>query len=110
MATKTCTKCGFTKDDNEFGWERPGHRHATCKQCRVEYQAGYYKNNREKELKYKWERQIANREEARLYVFTYLKENLFEDCGEPDPSVLTFDHVSGTKKTHISQMVNQGYI
>ncbi len=31
------------------------------------------------------------------------------DCGEADPYVLTFDHVRGSKKMNISQMVNQGY-
>jgi hypothetical protein len=109
MSTKTCTKCGFTKDEDEFGWERPGHRHAACKPCRVEERMGYYERNKEKELAYKWDRQVKKREEARLYVFTYLSNHPCQDCGEVDPLVLTFDHIRGVKKNNVSQMVNQGY-
>jgi hypothetical protein len=106
---KTCTKCGLPKDEEEFGWERPGHRNAACKKCRAEHQAEYYENNKEKELAYKWERQLRKREEARLYVFTYLSQHPCVDCGEKDPLVLTFDHVRGVKKLAVSQMVSQGY-
>jgi hypothetical protein len=109
MPTKTCTKCGQTKNEDEFGWERPGRRHATCKPCRVEERMDYYERNKEKELKYKWERQVAKREEAREYVFKYLSEHPCEHCSESDPLVSTFHHVHGTKKNNVSQMVNQGY-
>jgi hypothetical protein len=109
MSTKTCTKCGLPKDENEFGWERPGHRHAACKPCRVDERMVSYEGNKEKELKYKWERQVAKREEACLYVFTYLTQHPCQECGESDPLVLTFHHVCGTKKNNVSQMVNQGY-
>src|SRR5215510_2399665 len=101
---KTCTKYGLPKDEEEFGWERPGKRHAACKLCRVEERMDYYERNKEKELKYKWERQVAKREEARLYVFTYLSEHPCLDCSEDDPLVLTFDHVRGNKKSNVSQM------
>ena len=106
---KQCTKCGELKDEEEFGWERPGHRNAACKECRASYQSKYYEENKEKELSYKWSRQIRKREEARIYVFGYLKEHPCVDCGESDPMVLSFDHVRGEKKMPVSQMVNQGY-
>jgi hypothetical protein len=109
MTTKTCTKCGLTKDENEFGWERPGRRHAHCKPCRVEDRMDYYERNKEKDLEYKWNRQVEKREEARAFVFNYLRQNACSGCGETDPLVLTFHHVRGTKKTNVSQMVNQGY-
>jgi hypothetical protein len=69
----------------------------------------YYERNKEKELKYKTERQINKRAEARHFVYAYLRSHPCVDCGESDPLVLTFDHVTGTKKMDISQMVNQGY-
>ena len=109
MKAKICTKCHEIKPESDFGWERPGHRNAVCKKCRAEYQADYYANNKEKELTYKWQRQVDKREEARRFVFAYLSEHPCVDCGEYDPIVLTFDHVRGTKKMAISQMVNQGY-
>jgi len=69
----------------------------------------YYERNKDKELKYKAERQVAKREEARHFVFTYLSSHPCGDCNASDPYVLTFDHVRGTKKMNVSQMVNQGY-
>jgi DNA-directed RNA polymerase subunit RPC12/RpoP len=109
MATKVCTKCGQEKDINEFGWERRFKRYAQCKTCRVEKRMEYYENNKEKELAYKWDRQIKQREKARAYVTEYLNTHPCVDCGETDYIVLTFDHVRGTKKMALSQMVNQGY-
>lgn len=109
MTTKVCTKCGIEKDINEFGWERRFKRYAQCKTCRVEKRMEYYEENKEKELTYKWERQVRQREKARLYVFAYLSTHPCVDCGEREPLVLTFDHVRVVKKMALSQMLNQGY-
>jgi len=110
MGTKICTRCGLEKDISEFGWERLFQKRASqCKYCRNEVRMKYYDENKEKELEYKWKRQLEKREEARLYVFNYLSTHPCVDCGERDPLVLTFDHVRGRKKMAISQMVNQGY-
>lgn len=110
MRTKICTGCGVEKDVSEFGWEKLFQKRASqCKSCRKEVHMKYYDENKEKELEYQWKRQLEKREQARLYVFNYLKIHLCVDCGEADPIVLTFDHVRGTKKMALSQMVNQGY-
>ena len=107
---KICTKCGLQKGDTEYSWSIKGiKKHSTCKKCRSEERMDYYKRNKERELKYKSERQLIKREEARTFVFGYLKSHPCVDCGENDPMVLTFDHVRGNKKMNISQMVNQGY-
>lgn len=107
---KVCTKCGAEKDVSEFSWSIRGiKRHSACNQCRAVERMDYYEKNKEKELKYKAERQGNKREEARRFVFTYLNSHPCVDCGETDPYVLTFDHVKGAKKMNISQMVNQGY-
>lgn len=107
---KICTKCGQEKDVSEFSWSiKHIKRHSSCNKCRAEERMDYYRRNKDKELKYKAERQINKREEARSYVFSYLKSHLCVDCGQSDPMVLTFDHVRGKKKMNISQMVNQGY-
>jgi hypothetical protein len=111
MTTKICTKCGKEKDVNEFGWERPFRRDARCKTCRVEDRMDYYERNKEKDLEYKWDRQVAKREEARLFVFNYLAihpcEGILPDgtrCNQSDPYVLTFHHVRGMKKNNVSQL------
>jgi hypothetical protein len=110
MATKICTKCGEEKDISQFSWSIRGiKRHSRCHSCRSDERSEYYERNKAKELKYKWERQVRKREEARRFVFSYLISHPCVDCGQTDPMVLTFDHVTGEKKMDISQMVNQGY-
>ena len=68
----------------------------------------YYERNKDKELKYKAKRQVNKRAEARQFVFSYLSTPLVSIAAR-DPMVLTFDHVRGSKKMNISQMINQGY-
>src|SRR5690349_19742083 len=109
MTTKVCTKCGLEKDISEFSWSIRGiKRHSRCKKCHAEERADYYQRNKERELEYKYDRQKERRDEARKYVWEYLSNHVCVDCGEYDPLVLTFDHVRGTKKMNISQMINQG--
>lgn len=110
ITTKIYTKCGQEKDINEFSWSIRGiKRHARCHSCRSEERSERYQKNKEAELAYKWDRQIRKREEARRFVTEYLKILPCIDCGETDYLVLTFDHVRGTKKMNVSQIVNQGY-
>jgi hypothetical protein len=107
---KTCSKCGQLKNDSEYTWSIRGiKKHSACNTCRTEERMDYYQRNKDKELKYKAERQVSKREEARRFVTDYLRNHPCVDCGNPDPMVLTFDHVTGNKKMNISQMVNQGY-
>lgn len=51
----------------------------------------------------KWNAQA--REDALGKVLTFLKTHPCVDCGESDPVVLTFDHVRGTKKANVSEML-----
>ena len=110
MNTKICTKCGEEKGEAEYSWSiKNVKRHSSCKSCRASERMEYYQQNKGKELKYKANRQKKEREVARRFVFEYLTSHPCVDCGESDPLVLTFDHVSGRKKMNISQMVNRGY-
>lgn len=59
MGTKVCTRCKLKKDISEFGWERLFQKRASqCKSCRNELRMKYYDENKEKELEYKWDRQL----------------------------------------------------
>ena len=49
------------------------------------------------------------REQAREFVDAYKRSGYCADCGTRDPEALTFDHVRGTKKMNIANMVSQGY-
>lgn len=107
---KVCSKCGEKKPDSEYTWSIKGvKKHSSCNSCRAKAQADYYQRTKPQQLKYKYKRQEAKREEARHFVFNYLSRTSCVDCGEADPYVLTFDHVRDIKKMSISQMVNQGY-
>ena len=107
---KICTKCGLPKDDTQYSWSIRGvKKHSSCNQCRAKERSVYYQKHKPDELQYKAERQIEKRQEARKFVISYLLAHPCVDCGISDPLVLTFDHVRGTKKMDISQMVNQGY-
>jgi hypothetical protein len=110
MTTKRCSKCGEEHDISKYTWSIRGiKRHSKCPKCRSEERIDYYNRHKEEELSYKYPRQVRKREEARAYIFNYLKQHPCVDCGETDPLVLSFDHVRGTKKMNVSQMVNQGY-
>jgi hypothetical protein len=110
MTTRFCSKCGQEKDISDFSWSIKGvKRHSRCKSCRVEERLFYYERNKEAELEYKADRQVRKREEAKEYIDAYKATHPCVDCGKTDIRFLTFDHVRGTKKMNVSQMVNQGY-
>jgi len=50
----------------------------------------------------------AARQRGRAYVANYFATHSCADCGESDPVVLTFDHVRGTKRANVSDMVRDG--
>jgi hypothetical protein len=107
---KVCSKCGLPKDDSEYTWSIRGiKKHSACNACRAADRMDYYERNKERELSYKWGRQLRKREEAREFVDAYKRNGYCVDCGSRDVESLTFDHVRGTKKMNIANMVSQGY-
>lgn len=111
MTTRLCTKCGVEKDISEFCWSIKGvKRHSRCKTCHNAEHMDYYERNKEKMLEYKFDRQVRKRDEARAYIIEYLRTHPCVDCGETDPLVLTFDHVRGTKRMNVAELVNRGYL
>ena len=81
-----CSKCGLAKDESEYSWSIRGiKRHSARNSCSAEERLDYYQRNKDKELKYRAERQVATKEEARHFVFTYLSNHPCVDCGQADP-------------------------
>ena len=81
MTTRLCTKCGKEKDISEFSWSIRGiKRHSRCKACHAEEHMDYYERNKEKELEYKWDRQLGKREEARAFVEEFKATHPCVDC------------------------------
>lgn len=91
-----CTRCRETKPRNAF-YPRSGRVrevHEWCRACFREYRVAYYSARRASELR----RVRANRDrlvrEWRERRLAYLRQHPCVDCGEADPVVLEFDHMS----------------
>lgn len=103
---KTCPNCKrdlCPEDFNKSSVRKDGMQ-SICREC----QSSLYKRNRKCHL----ERVAVNRQrytnEARSFVWDYLKTHPCAICGETDPVVLEFDHLRD-KKMCISEMIAQGY-
>ena len=47
-------------------------------------------------------------QDLRLYALEYLSTHPCVDCGESDPAVLDFDHVTGEKNNDVSVIIGRG--
>lgn len=111
MTEKFCYTCRQTKSTDCFYKEKRQLDGLTtsCKDCRKKYLQQYRDKHRSKlnEQGNQW-RQKYKRERM-LMILAYLKEHGCIDCGEDDPVVLDFDHVSGEKSHNISEMVHGAF-
>lgn len=103
---KKCPKCGKEKALVEF------HKRAKskdglaswCKDCNREGRRAAYRARPQVARDYAKARRI----ELKSRLLEFLKEKECKDCGESDPVVLDFDHVSGEKRWEVTNMVNSG--
>jgi len=96
---KICISCNTEKPLDDFqkrASARDGYT-GTCKPCKREYDNKYYLNNPNRKTYITKNRKKA-KQDAEAYILDYLLSHPCIDCGETDPIVLEFDHVSGTKK------------
>lgn len=107
---KQCTTCWQWKDEEEFSFRNKALRirWGICKECKQVQQAAWYESHRQEHLENVRRNTNNAREAARLYVWEYLNTHPCSECGESDPQVLEFDHLSDKIK-EVSLMVNQGY-
>jgi len=80
-----------------------------CRDCQQKRGRDRYSSNKDRVKNINRVAKLNSREENREYVYTYLCEHPCQDCGASDPRILTFDHVRGTKKGNISDMVNNSW-
>jgi len=78
-----------------------------CKPCMKNRNAEYYKKTPERNDQRQISRRLAIKT-AREFVWQYLLNHPCVDCGENNPVVLEFDHISGVKVLAISAMVGRG--
>jgi hypothetical protein len=98
-----CGRCRKEKPLDEFAWRREarGQRDNYCRPCRAAYKQEHYLANRQRYIDAAAARKERVVAERVVLIVKYLREHPCVDCGETDPIVLEFDHVSGDKEFSI---------
>ena len=107
-------KCTICKDDKEFeefnkNKSKSDGLNNVCKKCANEHSRKYYKSNSERMIKQINEGNRKRIKENQIKVYEYYSKHSCIDCGEDDPIVLEFDHVTGKKFKPVSLLVSGGY-
>ena len=111
MNTKVCQRCNLERPLAEFQVRRKatGELQPWCSECMAEYKREWYALNRERHIAHVRVMRAGTSRANRVRVYTYLAEHPCADCGEADPVVLEFDHVSGEKYHEVGNMVGGGF-
>lgn len=106
-SVRTCWACELPLPLDEFGFARKGvgGRNARCKSCMKAYHRKWYAEHRERRRASNDAGDAQRRGEVRTRLVEHLLEHPCVDCGESDPMVLQFDHVRGSKRANIADMV-----
>ena len=107
MDQKTCTKCGFPKDEQSFSFKnvKTGQRHSWCRACHRGNHTQYNRQNKEK-YREKNKRNKATHDPIIISLLWSEKSQPCVICGYAfHPVAMDFDHVYGAKKGNISRMV-----
>ena len=102
---KKCRLCKTKKKLEEFSFRNKVRniRTSYCKTCTRKYVREHYVRNRKYYLSKAKKRNDSVRYLIKQYTWNYLSTHSCIDCGESDPVVLEFDHVSD-KISEISGM------
>lgn len=101
---KICGVCKIEKNLDLFAKKKNGHQYQ-CKECHKKYRKIHYQQNKQKYIRKAkiWDAQKRN--ERRDYLLKYIEKNPCKDCGETNPLVMEFDHVTGNKVDCISSLL-----
>ena len=103
MDTKYCSACEQTKGTDEFNKYGAGLQ-ARCRSC----QKAWYQENKPSHIANVKARMRSNGRRSRARVAEIKAERGCTDCGEADPIVLDFDHLSD-KEINVSMAIGQGW-
>ena len=107
---KQCNWCREILPSNAFAYRSlaKGSLQPYCKACINEYCKIHYATNKPEHNRRRVRNWRRYRDRNRRLVQDYLLARACVDCGEKDPLVLEFDHVTGQKAGNISEMVSIG--
>ena len=96
---KVCCRCKIEKPLEDFNKSKNDfQRH--CRSCAKQY----YKENSERHKENVKIRKLKHRQPLQDWVWYYLKDHPCVDCGETNPIVLEFDHLSD-KVASVSELI-----
>ena len=105
-----CRTCKTWKPKDEFNYRDAsrGLLQYDCRDCQQRHRRNSYASHREtaRTSNDEWTRDAV--ETAKEYVYNYLLTHPCVDCGNNNILTLTFDHVRGTKKGILAEMVSRG--
>ena len=109
MEQRLCRRCQIAKSIDGFPFvnERHGRRRFICNACRAVYNREHYKANKSAYVQKARGWRKSRRIELRTIVWEYLNTHPCIDCGESDPVVLEFDHVSKKKEAGVAVLVHK---
>jgi hypothetical protein len=104
---KRCARCKQEKPVDQFNKNRrrPDGLQSNCRPCC----AAYFQTNRDRIISQIRDAQRNHIARMREFILEYLSAHPCVDCGEADPLVLDFDHVTGQKRKAISRLVSDGH-
>ena len=106
---KHCKMCSRVLPLSEFPVRSATTRNpnAYCRECQRAYSRAHYAANKESHNARRCANQKRYSQQNRVKLLEYLRGKCCVDCGESDPIVLDFDHVSGAKDYNIGNMITQ---
>lgn len=108
MQHKQCLRCGETKPLSSFYFVKARNKHHVyCRSCKSAYNKRHYRENKQRYIDCVMAKKRERLPINRRKLWAYLLANPCIDCGEPDPTVLEFDHIDPSAKTaSISEMIS----
>ena len=93
---RRCSRCQAVKTEDDFAgpFNSKARKDTYCRPCRAAYGREHYSRNRQSYIDQalrRTQRELATRVD---YLMKYLTQHPCSDCGETDPLVLEFDHLS----------------
>jgi hypothetical protein len=106
--TRRCGRCGELKPLEDFAWRRKniGQRHNYCRPCHSAYHRQHYLANRQRYIDQAQANKRRARREKTEQLLGYFATHPCVDCGETDPLVLEFDHVSDDKSFEVARAMS----